>query len=74
MSNVIPLDLRSRLIRLGFNEVDVDACVATLGPDANLDHAAHWLGVRSLEAIFRKCGFVRVDDKSNTCEWDANNA
>lgn len=69
MSNVIPLDLKSRLIRLGFNESDVDACIETLGPNANLDAATHWLAVRSLEAVFRKCGFTRVDEKGNTWEW-----
>lgn len=72
MSNVIPLDLKSRLLRIGFNESDVDACIATLGPTAHLDQAAHWLGVRALEAVFRKCGFVRVDEKGNTWEWGAN--
>lgn len=70
MSNVIPLDLRSRLIRLGFNEADVDACVATLGPDASLDLATHWLGVRALETIFRKCGFVRVDSEAADSTWE----
>lgn len=69
MSNVIPLDLKARLIRIGFNAPDVDACIATLGPDATLDEAAHWLGVRALEAVFRKAGFARVESDGNAWEW-----
>lgn len=61
MNNVIPLDLKARLLRLGFNEPDVIACIEALGTQAPIDRAAAWLGVRALEACLRSMGLTRIN-------------
>ena len=53
-------DLESRLERLGFRREDIDACVAELGRDVDLDTAGHWIAVRMLREAFAAAGLREV--------------
>jgi hypothetical protein len=72
MDNVIPMDLKSRLLRLGFNEVDVDQVIWQLGPAATLDNATTLLGIIALRSALREAGFVfkGVDPTLNAETWE----
>jgi hypothetical protein len=67
MENIVPMDLRSRLVRVGFAAADVDTCLALIGPGATLDRAVRWLSIRSLERCLRGANFERIAD--TTWEW-----